>query len=133
MLKALIYEIIGIVQFDHPLNFLLYSCIEYELLCYPLSLSLLSLVRLSGLKYCRSTKALNNKLLRIKQNQDKHLIKSFIDKLDDIGSVIKVNLCYFELRKIIFKVEFLLNIPFKEEFLLKKGEFLLKQKYNSTF
>ncbi len=55
------------------------------------------------------------------KDQDKYLTKSFIDKLnnDDFWSVIKDNLGYFELRKTILKVEFLLIIPLKIEFLLK--------------
>ncbi len=45
-----------------------------------------------------------------------------------LESIIKVNLWYFELRKIIFKVEFLLIIPLKVEFLLQKVESLLKSR-----
>ncbi len=48
------------------------------------------------------------------------LIRALSIDNNDLGSVIKVNLCYFELRKIIFKVEFLLIIPFKVEFFLRR-------------
>ncbi len=117
MLNVLVYEIICIVYSLTVHS--IFSLIAREL---PRVLSLLSLARLTLRKYCRPTKVLNNKLSWVIRNKTSTLLRHFSDKLNnnDFESVIKVHLCYFELRKIILKVEFLLIIHFKEGFLLLK-------------
>ncbi len=112
MLNVLVYEIIVIVQFDRPLNFIL-NC-EREL--PRVRITLLStntfFVISCSTHWSPSIVDLPKHSIissvGIMQNQDKDLTNSFIDKLNynDFGSVINA---HFELRKIIFKVEFLLQ------------------------
>ncbi len=113
MLNVFVYEIIVIVQLDRPLNFIL-NC-ERELPRVRNTFFVISCSTHWSPSIVDLPKHSIISSVGIMQNQDKNLTNSFIDKLNynDFGSVINV---HFELRKIIFKVEFLLQ---KVEFLLK--------------